>query len=180
MSKTIWTALHAAKQELGKVPKDSTNPFFKSKYFDINGLLDVAEPILHKHGLFIIQPITNGKVVTKIVHAESGESIESELELSDTKDPQKHGSEITYYRRYTLQSLLAMQADDDDGNAASKAATKPAAPKPTKPELTPTHEKWQGAVKSLADGKVTMEKIEAAYFLSAANRELLISEAANA
>ena len=43
--KSIWTALHAAKQELGKVPKDSTNPFFKSKYFDINGLLDVVEPI---------------------------------------------------------------------------------------------------------------------------------------
>lgn len=179
MSKTIWTALHAAKQELGKVPKDSTNPFFKSKYFDINGLLDVAEPILHKNGLFVIQPITNGKVVTKIVHAESGESIESELQLSDTKDPQKHGSEITYYRRYTLQSLLAMQADDDDGNAASKAAAKPAAPKPAaKPELTPTHEKWAGAVDALATGKVQMPAIEAKYSLTDENRLALIDAAA--
>jgi hypothetical protein len=177
MSKTIWTALHAAKQELGKVPKDSTNPFFKSKYFDINGLLDVAEPILHKHGLFIIQPITNGKVVTKIVHAESGESIESELELSDTKDPQKHGSEITYYRRYTLQSLLAMQADDDDGNAASKGAQKPAA-QPAKQALTPTHEKWTVAVEALAAGKVQMPAIEAKYLLTAENRLALIEAAA--
>jgi len=130
MSKTIWTALHAAKQELGKVPKDATNPFFKSKYFDINGLLDVVEPVLHKNGLFVIQPIIDGKVTTKIVHGETGESIASEMQLSDNKDPQKQGSEITYYRRYTLQSLLAMQADDDDGNAASKRtppAAKPAA-----------------------------------------------------
>jgi hypothetical protein len=156
MSKTIWTALHAAKQELGKVPKDSTNPFFKSKYFDINGLLDVAEPILHKHGLFIIQPITNGKVVTKIVHAESGESIESELELSDTKDPQKHGSEITYYRRYTLQSLLAMQADDDDGNAASKAATK-------LPTLTKNDPMYPKIAPAIASGQRKWEDLKKKY-----------------
>jgi hypothetical protein len=30
------------------------------------------------------------------------------------------GSAITYYRRYSLQSLLALQAEDDDGNLASK------------------------------------------------------------
>lgn len=29
------------------------------------------------------------------------------------------GSAITYYRRYTLQSLLGIQADDDDANKAS-------------------------------------------------------------
>jgi hypothetical protein len=176
MSKTIHTALLSAKQELGKVPKNSTNPFFKSKYFDINGLLEVVEPILHANGLFVMQPIIEGSVVTQIIHAETGQMIQSSMKLSNIVDPQKQGSEVTYYRRYTLQSLLAMQADDDDGNAASKAPQK----LPALPELTPTHEKWQGAVKSLADGKVTMEKIEAAYLLSAANRELLISEAANA
>ena len=30
-------------------------------------------------------------------------------------DAQKKGSEITYYRRYTLTSLLGLQAEDDDG-----------------------------------------------------------------
>lgn len=158
MSKTIWTALHAAKQELGKVPKDATNPFFKSKYFDINGLLDVVEPVLHKNGLFVIQPIIDGKVTTKIVHGETGESIASEMQLSDNKDPQKQGSEITYYRRYTLQSLLAMQADDDDGNAASKVS-KPAAAKQM-PTLTEGSDLWNKAVKMLIDGTTTIEKIK--------------------
>jgi hypothetical protein len=165
MSKTIWTALHAAKQELGKVPKDATNPFFKSKYFDINGLLDVVEPVLHKNGLFVIQPIIDGKVTTKIVYGETGESIASEMQLSDNKDPQKQGSEITYYRRYTLQSLLAMQADDDDGNAASKAA-KPAQPAAALPAMPTSGDIWNSAITKLKAGTTTIEKIKKAYSMT--------------
>jgi len=176
-NKSIWTALHAAKQELGKVPKDSTNPFFKSKYFDINGLLDVVEPCLHKHGLFVIQPIADGKVCTRIVHAATGESIESSLQLSGTNDPQKHGSEITYYRRYTLQSLLAMQADDDDGNAASgrtqaqpKQEAKPKEPAAI-PELTPKHEKWNTCVSCVAKKTHTKEQILEKYNITPDNEK---------
>jgi hypothetical protein len=175
MSKTIWTALHAAKQELGKVPKDATNPFFKSKYFDINGLLDVVEPVLHKNGLFVIQPIIDGKVTTKIVHGETGESIASEMQLSDNKDPQKQGSEITYYRRYTLQSLLAMQADDDDGNAASKASKAPA-----KPTITEGSEMFNKAVAKLKAGETTIEKIKQTCIVPAAVEAKLKEEVTNA
>jgi hypothetical protein len=175
MSKTIWTALHAAKQELGKVPKDATNPFFKSKYFDINGLLDVVEPVLHKNGLFVIQPIIDGKVTTKIVHGETGESIASEMQLSDNKDPQKQGSEITYYRRYTLQSLLAMQADDDDGNAASKASKAA----PAKPTITEGSEMFNKAVAKLKAGETTIEKIKQTCIVPAAV-EAKMKEAVNA
>jgi phage recombination protein Bet len=48
----------------------------------------------------------------------------------------------------------------------------PATPKKL-PELTPTHEKWQGAIQALVDGKVTIEKIKQSYFLSAENEALL-------
>ena len=41
------------------------------------------------------------------------------MELPNLQDPQKLGSAITYFRRYTLQSLLGLQAEDDDGNKAS-------------------------------------------------------------
>jgi hypothetical protein len=166
---SIWAAIHAAKQELGKVPKDSTNPFFKSKYFDINGLLDVVEPILHKHGLFCIQPIQDSKVTTRIVQASTGDSIASELQLSGTNDPQKHGSEITYYRRYTLQSLLAMQADDDDGNAASKRTPPPAPAKaPAKPTLTEGSDLWNKAISKVLAGETTIEKIKQTCIVSEA------------
>lgn len=33
--------------------------------------------------------------------------------------PQAMGSQITYYRRYTLQSLLCLQVEDDDAQTAS-------------------------------------------------------------
>jgi hypothetical protein len=154
MSKTIHTALLSAKQELGKVPKNSTNPFFKSKYFDINGLLEVVEPILHSHGLFVMQPIIDGSVVTQIIHAETGQMIQSSMKLSNIVDPQKQGSEISYYRRYTLQSCLAMQAMDDDANEASKAPQKlPTLTKsdPMYPKIAPAiasgQRKWEDLLK---------------------------------
>ena len=46
-------------------------------------------------------------------------SVESSIQLTQFNDPQKLGSAITYYRRYTLQSLLGLQAEDDDANKAS-------------------------------------------------------------
>ena len=39
-------------------------------------------------------------------------------------DPQKLGSCITYFRRYTLKSLLAIAETDDDGNFASTKVNK--------------------------------------------------------
>lgn len=117
--KELLKSLANAKSEIGKMSKDNNNPFFKSKFFDINQLLEHVEPLLFKHNLVVLQPIEDGRVVTRIYHAESGDSISSELELPQISDPQKVGSAITYYRRYTLASLLAIQAEDDDGNKAS-------------------------------------------------------------
>ena len=116
----IYIKLLAAKKEIGKISKDSTNPFFKSKYFDVNALLEHVEPILQYHGLVLLQPIKNNAVFTIIVDSESGEQIDSGITLPNLTDPQKLGSAITYYRRYTLQSLLGLQAEDDDANKASR------------------------------------------------------------
>ena len=122
---SIYKKLFEAKKEIGKISKDSTNPFFKSKYFDINSLLEHVEPILQKHDLLVLQPIMRNRVVTQIVNIEDAEHIVfSEMELPQLTDPQKLGSAITYYRRYTLQSLLGLQAEDDDANLASKPTKK--------------------------------------------------------
>ena len=37
-----------------------------------------------------------------------------------SEKPQDKGSEVTYYRRYGLQSLLALEAVDDDANSTVK------------------------------------------------------------
>ena len=117
---SIYKQLFEAKKEIGKISKDSKNPFFKSKYFDINSLLEHVEPILQKHNLLLLQPIEEGKVTTVIVDIETGEKVKSEITLPQLNDPQKLGSCVSYYRRYTAQSLICLQSTDDDANLASK------------------------------------------------------------
>jgi hypothetical protein len=70
----IWQKLHAAKQQIGKVSKNATNPHFKKSYADINALLTTVEPILHEHGLLLLQPVVGNDVVTRIIDIESGET----------------------------------------------------------------------------------------------------------
>lgn len=121
---SIYKKLFEAKKEIGKISKDSKNPFFKSKYFDINTLLEHVEPILQNHNILLLQPVSGGRVRTVLIDADTDgtgtNAVESCIQLPDLKDPQKLGSAITYYRRYTLQSLLGLQAEDDDGNKAAK------------------------------------------------------------
>tara|TARA_R110000751_G_C13698565_1_gene473106 strand:- start:344 stop:865 length:522 start_codon:yes stop_codon:yes gene_type:complete len=121
---SIYKQLLSVQQEVGAISKDSKNPFFKSKYFDINKLIEVVNPVLSKHGLVLLQPIEDNKVYSRLFDAESEKYVESWLELPNLSDPQKIGSAISYYRRYTLSSLLGLQAEDEDGNGL-KAKPKP-------------------------------------------------------
>ena len=122
--KELLKNLAAAKKEIGAISKDSKNPFFKSKYFDINQLLEHVEPILLKNGLLLTQPIKENRVYSIVWDIKTGDSFESYLELPNLVDPQKIGSAISYYRRYSCQSLLSIQSEDDDGNKAAKKEPK--------------------------------------------------------
>lgn len=118
----IASALLKSQKEMGAVTKDSKNPYFKSKYADINSMLDVAIPVLNANGIFVTQPANsdgvNNFVETVLTH-ESGEFIASgPLKLEPPKDMQQLGAAITYARRFSLQSLLGLRAEDDDGETA--------------------------------------------------------------
>lgn len=159
--KNIYTKLAAVKNEIGAISKDSTNPFFKSKYFDINGLLKHVEPLLDKNGLLLLQPITDGLVCSQIIDIENGDKVESSMQMTVLSDPQKMGSMITYYRRYTLQSLLGLQAADDDGNLASKASQAP----PAKKWINPQSKDWNNAI----DKGVKLDVVKKHYSISKEN-----------
>ena len=116
---SLYKKLLVVQREIGAITKESTNPFYKSKYFDINKLLEVVKPALNKHGLVLTQPLDGNTLKTLILDADSGEYVASMVSLPDNPDPQKRGSIITYFRRYSLQSLLALQAEDDDAESAS-------------------------------------------------------------
>ena len=149
---SIYKQLLSVQQEVGAISKDSKNPFFKSKYFDINKLIEVVNPVLSKHGLVLLQPIEDNKVVSRIHDAESGVYVSSFLELPNLSDPQKIGSAISYYRRYTLSSLLGLQAEDEDGNGLK------AKPKPKAPEKL-TDDRFTDALTALKENKITKATI---------------------
>tara|TARA_R110000796_G_scaffold48672_5_gene116719 strand:- start:1752 stop:2279 length:528 start_codon:yes stop_codon:yes gene_type:complete len=118
MKNDIYTKLYNVQLEIGVISKDVTNPFYKSKYFDINSLIAQLHPLFEKHGLLLLQPIENNEVKSIILEINGDGKVQSSIPLPNIQDPQKLGSAITYFRRYTLQSLLALQSVDDDGNKA--------------------------------------------------------------
>ena len=157
-NKSIYYKLHKAKQEIGKVTKGSNNPFFKSKYADLNALIDAVEPILHKYDLILLQPIINGCVCSQVIDIDNGDMVESSLELPNIVDPQKKIASITYFRRGTLQSLLCLQAVDDDGNHAAQ-------PEP-KAKNALNDKDFDTCIKLIEEGKATKEKVTSQYELT--------------
>jgi hypothetical protein len=86
-------------------------------------------PALNKHGIAVLQPTYDDEhgayVKTVLVHGDSGESVECRTRLIIGKnDMQGYGSAITYARRYGLMGMVGIAPEDDDGNAAAKAAPK--------------------------------------------------------
>jgi len=143
---SIYVKILSVKEEVGKLSKSKKNKFFKSSYLDLNDLIEAVEPLLHKNKLLLLQPILDGEVCTEIIDTESEDMIESKIALPVLSDPQKLGSAITYFRRYTLQSLLGLQAVDDDGEGTK---TKPK----LKTELPPCGDiTFDNYVKAISEG----------------------------
>lgn len=117
-------ALAAARKDFKPVLKDANNPFFKSKYADLAGVIEATSDALSKQGLVVIQSPRLGlnriAVTTLLAHS-SGQWLRDDLELPLSKfDAQGAGSAITYARRYAYQAIVGVAAEDDDGNAASQ------------------------------------------------------------
>ena len=166
----IYAKIHEAKKEIGVVKKNAKNPHFKNTYADLNALIDAVEPILLEKGLIMLQPIKDGKVYTQIIDIDTFESVESCIDLSPNLTAQALGSQITYYRRYTLQSLMSLQSDDDDGQKAST-------PQPIVKEILQVgSSNFVRCVDALKEGKGTIEQIKAKYNVSAEIEKVLIEK----
>ena len=127
--KNIYMALGAAQAGMGKVVKGSTNPAFKSKYADLADVVSVAMPALTEQGIAMYHTMLRdeyGAVMrTILVHGASGTEISCDVPLIINKnDMQGMKSATTYAKRIGLESLTGIAPEDDDGNAAAKAAPK--------------------------------------------------------
>lgn len=140
----IATALLQAQKAITFASKDSSNPFFKSKYADLPTVIDAVKPALNDAGIVFIQtasPSDSGTLAltTRLIHI-SGEWIEDIATSTLQKnDPQGYGSAMTYLRRYSLAAITGLYQDDDDGQLASQK--KPGIHKPTdNPSFNPDME----------------------------------------
>jgi hypothetical protein len=170
--KNIAGALVKFQASVSKVAKESNNPFFKSKYASLANILDTIQKPLSECGLAISQFPDGNALTTIIVHAESGEWMESSyvMPVAKQNDPQAMGSAMTYARRYALGSILNLNIDDDDDGEKAMGRQLP-----KRDELTPKHPSWAKAVEHLKTGGL-MTDITSKFDVSPANQKLLIGE----
>lgn len=92
---------------------------YKFKYATFDAILDAVRAPLTANGIWFIQCVDGGDMVTRLVHS-SGEWLESKVPMAEVRGgPQQLGSALTYMKRYGLCAALGIAADeDDDGNAA--------------------------------------------------------------
>lgn len=133
----LATALSAFQGEVQNATKNSKNPFFNSTYADLGEVLNVARPLLGKHGLALVQsPNFSGTkeegmvtVVSLLTHS-SGQWIRDVLDTPvfcttgksgkvELVSAQTVGSAITYCRRYAAAALLGISQQDDDAQSVS-------------------------------------------------------------
>jgi len=175
--KNIAGALVKFQASVSKVAKEANNPFFKSKYASLANILDTIQKPLSECGLAISQFPDENALTTIILHADSGEWMESSyvMPVAKQNDPQAMGSAMTYARRYALGSILNLNIDDDDdGEKAMGRSNQPQMVRAKRP-LLPSDANWEKAVEHLKTGGL-MSDILSKYDVSEKNQKLLIGE----
>ena len=127
-------ALSIVQGKLTYAVKDSANPFFKSKYADLESVWGACRELLSQNGLAVMQfpglysDLDKSMSLTTIISHKSGEYISQEMSVPCGMlgrdgvlklDAQAAGSALTYMRRYALAAVVGVVQADDDGNAAS-------------------------------------------------------------
>lgn len=143
--KELATALCNVQAALEPARFNANNPFFKSKYADLNSVYDACRHLMADNGLSLVQfpsaaPIENGPAValtSRLMH-QSGEWLEETMIIPLAKaTPQDYGSALTYARRYAVSAIIGIVADEDDDANQAQSAHRPKA----KPAITANQQK---------------------------------------
>lgn len=93
------------------------------KYASLASVMDAVRLPLAKHGLTVLQLVENegGDLIvrTRLMHA-SGEFIEASQRAQCPLKPQDRGGVTTYLRRYGLNAILGLAAEEDDDAAGAQ------------------------------------------------------------
>ena len=122
MGKALNEALFKFQKLCPKVVKNCENPYHKSRYADLEAIMDTVKPVLEQCGLILQQTLQGKELVTKLIHLESGEFETETCPIIYLEDgnAQRFFAGTTYAKRYSVSILLGLIAEeDDDGNTAS-------------------------------------------------------------
>lgn len=118
----LFAALSKAQASMKAATFNKTN-YFKTKYADMNAVLEAVRKPLSEHGLAITQTteIRNGAfcLVTRLGHS-SGQWIAGEFPLPPPGKSHEIGSAMTYAKRYSLSAIAGVSADEDEDGTASQ------------------------------------------------------------
>lgn len=123
----VFVALAVAQAGMGTVVKGAVNPAFKSRYADLADVVAVVVPALTSQGIAMFHSMVrddHGLMMrTTLYHGATDTRIDCDVPLIVSKnDMQGMKSATTYAKRIGLESLTGIAPEDDDGNAAAKAA----------------------------------------------------------
>lgn len=122
-------AFFKAQHSCEPLKKNAHNPFHKSDYANLEAVISVLAEPLKKNNLFVTQSVDDSLLETTVVHVLGfSKTFYYPLTAKDISNPQAVGAAVSYARRYSLQSIFFLAAEDDDGHQAS------APPKTTLPQ----------------------------------------------
>lgn len=134
-------ALSKAQGQIHGAKKDSDNPFFKSKYADLESVWEAIRDPLTQNGLSVSQVVENMNLTTILMHV-SGQYLQGSYLLTPKDNsPQAIGSAISYARRYALASIVGVyQVDDDAEHAQARHVQSKSAPQQQQQRPPPQQE----------------------------------------
>ena len=126
------------------------------KYADLNDNLAQVKPVCRAHDVLLLQGVGGDSqcviVETCLTHIKTGQWVRSTVSGTPQSDGLKaHGSCISYLRRYGLQPMFNMFAEDDvDQQSTPKQTFKsPRAAQDKKPAAKPTGKASQPQIKAI-------------------------------
>ena len=156
---SVMTALLKFQGQVSKIKKDAKNPHFKSNYASLSKILEDTNPVLTECGLVLTQHFDVDVLTTMLCHAETGEFVQSDypINVKDVSNPQQLGSALSYARRYGIQSILNLNASDDDGQMASNPAQVSKEPI-VKEKITMKSTRWKGKTENYVISQIKANK----------------------
>lgn len=142
----VWAKLLAARAEFYTVgaKKTGKNLHAEFKYFELEDIVPVAEPIFKKYGLLLMTRFSQDTATGLVINTDNVEEvIIFTIPLIFISEPAKFrmnevqgvGAAVTYYRRYLYMLILDLvESDGFDSQDGSKNLTEEAPKKPATAE----------------------------------------------